>query len=83
MSGSEIARLRREIELQCEAAIRGLDGYAGVARHEVISHKIDVIGQYQKELEKFVGAHEAMRIVMETYINEINSSGVPRRDNPL
>ncbi len=70
MSGSEVARLRRDIELRCEAAIRGLHEYAGVARHEVIARKMDEIGRCQEELEKLVGPNEAARIVVDAYIKE-------------
>jgi hypothetical protein len=63
---SEIARLRRQIELECEAMKRALYGYV-VASHDVINHKYDIIGQYQAELEQLVGEQEAAEIVCDLY----------------
>ncbi len=68
---SEIARLRRQIELECEAMRLALDGYATVASHQLIEQRYNSLGQYQNDLEKHVGKEEAKRIVVEIYTNVV------------
>jgi hypothetical protein len=65
---SEIARLRRQIELECQAMRLALYGYAAVASHEVIEQKYKVLGKHLEALEQLVGPEEADSIVTETYI---------------
>ena len=38
---SEVARLLQQIEMEYEAAKRGLEGYAIVSRHEFITARYD------------------------------------------
>ena len=64
---SEIARLRRQIEEECEAMRLALYGYAVVASHEIIEHRYNSLGKRQEELEQFVGREEANNIVVEIY----------------
>jgi len=70
-SKSEVAQLRKQIELECESMKQALYGYAVVASHEAINHKYNNLGVYQKELEQHVGVEEANSIVVETYINVV------------
>ena len=67
MAESEVARLMRQIEQECEAMKRGMQGFAAVARPQTIAHKYDALGGVQEQLEKLVGKQEAMRVVFETY----------------
>ena len=64
---SEVARIRQQIELECEAMRLALFGYATVASHDIINHRYDVLGMHQTALEKIVGVEEANRIIYETY----------------
>ncbi|MDQ2905056.1 MAG: hypothetical protein M3Y81_16075 [Chloroflexota bacterium] len=64
---SEVARLRRQIELECEAVRLALYGYAVVASHEFIERKYNALGMHQEALEHLVGTEEANRLVVETY----------------
>jgi hypothetical protein len=64
---SEVARLRRQIELECEAMRLALCGYAVVASHEVIEQKYNALGRHQEALGQLVGTEEASRMVVETY----------------
>lgn len=64
---SEVARLRRQIELECEAMRLALSGYAIVASHEFIEQKYDALGKHQEALGQLVGKEEASRMVVETY----------------
>jgi len=64
---SEVARLRRQIELECEAMRMALSGYAVVASHKFIEQKYNALGKHQEALEKLVGTEDANRMVVETY----------------
>ncbi len=67
MYESEVARLRKSIEQECEAMKVGLTGYAVVSNHDTINHRYDAIGGYQQQLEPLVGSEEAARISIEIY----------------
>lgn len=64
---SEVARLRRQIELECEAMRLALHGFAAVASHTVIEQKYNALGQHREVLEQIVGKEEADSIIVETY----------------
>ena len=68
---SEVARVRRQIELECEAMRLALSGYAVVGSHTIIEQKYNALGRHQEELEQLVGKEEAKRIVVETYLKVI------------
>ena len=64
---SEVAQLRRKIELECEAMRLALYGYAAVASHEVIEQRYTALGKHREALEHLVGKEEANIIVIEIY----------------
>ncbi len=64
---SEVAQLRRKIELECEAMRLALYGYAAVASHEVIEQRYTTLGKYQDVLEQLVGKEEANTIMIGIY----------------
>ena len=64
---SEVARLRRQIELECEAMRLALEGYAAVASHQAIEQRYKNLGKHQEDLEKYVGKEEASSIVVKIY----------------
>lgn len=64
---SEVATLRRQIELECEAMRLALSGYAVVASHEFIEQKYNALGKHQEALGQIVGIEDALRLVIETY----------------
>ena len=64
---SEIARLRRQIELECDARRLAIDGYAAVTSHKAIEQRYKNLGKHQEDLEKHVGKEEARSIVVEIY----------------
>lgn len=72
MAESEVARLRRQIELECEAMKLAMNGYAVVSNHKTMGHKYDAIGAAQKKLEAVVGEEEAGRVVGEIYTRVMN-----------
>ena len=68
MGESEIARLRRLIELECQSMEQGLTGYAITARHDIISHKYNQIDAYRKRLEQLIGKTQAKKAMLEIYL---------------
>lgn len=68
---SEVARIRRQIELECESAKLALEGYSITAQHAFIQRRYDNIASYQKELEQQVGKKEAIRLIYEIYVEVI------------
>jgi len=59
-NGSEVARLRLQIDEEYEAAHKGLCGLAtGVARHEFIHARMERINGYYKRLVLLVGEDDA------------------------
>jgi hypothetical protein len=67
MAESEVARLRRQIELECEALERMAYGFAAVASHAAIMRKYRRIGACQEELAQFVGEKESIEIMTDVY----------------
>lgn len=68
---SEVARLREQIERECEAMRLALYGYAAVASHQVIEQKYNNLGKHQDDLARHVGKEEAKGIVAEIYMKVI------------
>ena len=70
-NGSEIARLRQQIEVQLVSMRRGLSGLsAGSARHAFINARMERIGAYQDGLASQLGEHAANMLVYSLY-NEV------------
>jgi len=68
MAESEIARLRRQIELECESMKLGMTGYAVIAKHKAITNKYNRLGAYKEQLTQLVGEPQATGIMAEVYI---------------
>ena len=61
-SKSEVARIKRQIELEYEAAQRGMYGFAvGAAKHEFINARVEIIGRCHEQLKTLVGEQEAVK----------------------
>jgi aromatic ring hydroxylase len=60
--GSEVARLMRQIELEYEAAQRGMYGFvAGAAKHQFITTRMENIGRCHEKMKELVGEQEAVK----------------------
>jgi hypothetical protein len=70
MAESEVARLRRQIELECEALERMAHGFAAVASHAAIMRKYRRIGACQEELARVVGEEASIDMMTGIY-NEV------------
>jgi hypothetical protein len=68
---SEIARLKRQIETECEAMKLAMDGFRVTASHDIINHRYSSIGGVQEQLATLVGEAEAARIMIEVYIQAL------------
>lgn len=65
MAVSEVAQIRKQIELEYEAAKRWSKDYAIVSRHLFISARLSRIAEYHTLLVDLVGDQEAITIVCE------------------
>jgi hypothetical protein len=78
MGKSEVAYLLRQIELEYEAAERGLKGLAaGWARHDFINRRYEEMGRHHEELARLVGTEEATRLVYELTLGRERSARQP------
>jgi 3-methyladenine DNA glycosylase AlkD len=74
-SNSEVARLRRRIEEEYEAAECAMHGYAITARHEFITARMEKIGACHEQLKTLVGEATATSILAEA-LEQAGSTGV-------
>ena len=74
MATSEVAELRRRIELEIEAMQRGMNGFAiGTARHEFIRRRMDRVGDYRGELVSKVGEDAANGMIFTIYAEKMEA----------
>jgi hypothetical protein len=66
MNTSEVALLREQIELECQAILRLMQSSA-VASHRTINRKYQNLNQCHQQLKTLVSEEEALRIVVEAY----------------
>jgi len=66
LNTSEVARLREQIELECQA-IQHLMQVSAVASHRIINRKFQNLDQCHQQLRAFVSEEEALCIVVEAY----------------
>ncbi|GAC1634656.1 MAG: hypothetical protein NVS4B7_21250 [Ktedonobacteraceae bacterium] len=64
---SEVARIRAQIELECEAIRRVFEEPARYASHSAIDARYRNLGMHQDTLELHVGGKEAILAVVEIY----------------
>ena len=63
--GSEVARMMRQIDLELEAAQRGMHGFASTARHDFITARMQRGGERILHLIE-EGKHEEAQALMNT-----------------
>ncbi|MBV9257950.1 MAG: hypothetical protein JO215_08020 [Ktedonobacteraceae bacterium] len=74
MAGSEVARLRQQIQAEYEAAKQGLSGLSsGTARHTFIAARYERIGAFHEQLIEMIGPDEAVAIIAHTIWLPIDS----------
>ena len=63
---SEVARIKRQIELEYEAAQRAMHGFAaGAGKHQFITARMENMGRYHEKLISLVGEQEATKALAE------------------
>ncbi len=78
--GSEVARLMRQIELEYEAAQRGLYGFAaGAAKHQFITARMENIGRYHEKMIELVGEKEAVKALAEA-LEQAGNETLPNKE---
>lgn len=68
---SEVARIRQQIEAECEALKLMMHGFAITASHEVIRNRYRNLDRSCEELAKIVGESEATEIAVGKYVEII------------
>jgi len=63
---SEVARLRQQIELECQA-IQHLMQFSVVASHHAVNGRYRNLDQCHDQLKSLVGEEQATSIVVDTY----------------
>ncbi len=63
MATSEVARLLQQIDLEYEAAQRGLEGMAITARHAFITARMERIAEHHHTLAQIVDIQEARALL--------------------
>ncbi len=64
---SEVARIRRQIELEAEALALAMSGPAIMASHAAIDARYRNLGKAKEELASIVGEEEATDTMTDTY----------------
>jgi hypothetical protein len=66
MVGKEVVGIHQRVQVEDEAMERGFRGFAIVARHDVLTHRLSQIAAYQEQLEHLIGEGEARNVAVET-----------------
>jgi len=61
---SEIARLKQQIELECEAMRLAMAGFRTTASHDIINHQFDQLGEHYEQLGELIGQQAAIEMVI-------------------
>ena len=65
-NGSEIAQMKAEFDLHNMAAYRALHGFAqGTAQHEIITARMERMGEIHEKLKGMIGEQKAIEFMVE------------------
>ena len=64
---SEVARIRAQIEQECQAIRRVFEDPAIVASHQAIEARYRNVGQHQEALAGYLGEQEAKEVMVDMY----------------
>ncbi|MGH2494292.1 MAG: hypothetical protein ACRDIV_06260 [Ktedonobacteraceae bacterium] len=77
---SEVARIKRQIELEYEAAQRAMYGFAvGVAKHEFITARMEHMGRCHEQLVTLVGEREATKALAQA-LEQAGNEASPEKE---
>jgi hypothetical protein len=63
---SEVARLKRQIEVECEAMRLAMTGFRMTASHDIINRQYEQLGQHYERLGKLIGEKQAVEVLIVT-----------------
>jgi hypothetical protein len=79
-SKSEVARIMQQIELEYEAAQRGMYGFAaGTAKHEFITARMENMGRCHEKLIALVGEREATKALAQA-LEQAGNEACPEQE---
>ena len=61
---SEVARLKMQIELECEAMRLAMTGFRTTASHEIINHQFDRLGEHYEQLGALIGPQAEIETII-------------------
>ncbi len=61
---SEVARLKQQIELECETMRLAMTGFRTTASHDIINHQFDRLGEHYEQLSELIGQQAAIETVI-------------------
>ncbi|HET9999349.1 MAG TPA: hypothetical protein VFQ36_00560 [Ktedonobacteraceae bacterium] len=77
---SEVARIKRQIELEYEAAQRAMYGFAvGAAKHEFITARMENMGRCHEKLVTLVGEQEAVKALAQA-LEQAGNETTPEKE---
>ncbi len=80
---SEVACLRERIELECQAVRRMFDQPASVASHDSIEARYRDLNGLKESLIPLVGGTQAMEVVMDIYMEIVDTPETARPVHPV
>ena len=69
---SEVARIREQIRLECEALERMQHGFAIVGTHQSVLARYNCLEEHQQRLSRHIGEEAATQEVIRTYVEIID-----------
>jgi len=76
---SDVARIRRQIEVECEAMRLAMSGFRIIGSHDIINHQFDQLGVHYECLEKLIGEQAAIEVVIGALDASIEPKGEETR----
>ena len=77
---SEVARIKRQIELEYEAAQRGMYGFAtGAGKHAFITARMENMGRCHEQLVTLVGEREATKVLAQA-LEQAGNDVMPEKE---
>jgi hypothetical protein len=63
-SMSEIARMKKQIDMECETMRLAMTGFRTTASHDIINHQFDRLGEHYEQLGALIGEQAAIETVI-------------------
>ncbi|HWS83685.1 MAG TPA: hypothetical protein VN207_05445 [Ktedonobacteraceae bacterium] len=61
---SEIAHLKKHIEMKCEAMRLAMTSFHATASHDIINHQFDRLGEHYEQLGELIGQQAAIETII-------------------